>query len=949
MVDNNEQLHFSEQETLKERASNLSTRYIETLRRVVNSNAVHKDKNTGHYKLTPDGRENSHKTFDTFFELADGNHQLLRLALDGAYRAVLSEIQQGEDEKGLNEQGWTLLRTSQSIQGVNTWQEANELYAKVTGKTAKESAISASELYKKSKEIRAQLESKGIPVSEYLEKDEKIASEIFESETEKLDSETATLLGRAKESIKKVKNKLTGWLPKNQRNRQPQVVVQISASEKDAPHIFSRKMTRRQFLRFSGATIATSVLATVLKVGLDPEFQAGVSAASTRPEMPGNGENHEVSLSVLLEVYRKHFQKKGQLMPEKVWVRNEESYQGKKLTGTGVHLSILARYCYNSDKKSGEDFDAYYTRFVDSLHGLSDLAGLDFITLVTSLQISAENIGGFEKPKGAKESSDLDVKVSRVQETVITASRILGLEPRVLESIGPGGFVIQAEDKARKAGIKTPLDNALPEEGIRHYDLIRFREQTTIGMMDTEPSERSEAYRLFQNNPLVKVLDKEYPQITKIYRIANEKRDAVTRLREEMRKAGNNFIEKYVDRLKPFVNGDVKALNAIGISPIMDLWQLQNYTDVWYKVSEIPNNPEFAYQRTVEYMKIEEEKDPKSFYKRFFSQQIRNPKFIKYLMHQATISNNQEESLLLLNIQDNVARYEQSAKELRIAYLNVLQAEGSFEYDSRFQQMTSVLVTKRLSEIAGDFNPNERNNLGWHIYKTCAIREIAPIPFLVNDDFYARDITIDPPYAQNEVVKSLNTFIDMLKRAKILEVDPDDDISTTYHIFEKMFWRDGGAWPNVPKEEWERILDHFNSKIVNRLFYDFAGLIHNEQIMPQLNNLMINKKLISKPADKDPYNFFKQIVYLELNSWHMRRDIPKKDWDEVEEYFRANILPIAITRTEITPGIFKEKYNIGSADYPPIFRSQAVMFNFLIDKNPKVPSSTSSSDILSYY
>ena len=112
---------------------------------------------------------------------------------------------------------------------------------------------------------------------------------------------------------------------------------------------------------------------------------------------------------------------------------------------------------------------------------------------------------------------------------------------------------------------------------------------------------------------------------------------------------------------------------------------------------------------------------------------------------------------------------------------------------------------------------------------------------------------------------------------------------------------------------------------------------------------MINKKLISKPADKDPYNFFKQIVYLELNSWHMRRDIPKKDWDEVEEYFRANILPIAITRTEITPGIFKEKYNIGSADYPPIFRSQAVMFNFLIDKNPKVPSSTSSSDILSYY
>lgn len=707
-------------------------------------------------------------------------------------------------------------------------------------------------------------------------------------------------------------------------------------------------ITRRRLLKLTVAGLASIFISPAVKVGLDQEFQAGIGAALTRPDQTVSGEKHEVSLSVLLEVWKKHFQGKEHLLPEEVWVRGKDTYQGKKLEGSGVHLSVLARNCYEYEKADQEDFDAYYIRFIDSLHDLSDLAGLDFITLVASLQISAENISGFEKPK---EESTLDVNVSRAQEMVITGARVLGLELDLIRSLGPNGLFIQAKNQLLQLGVIFPksIDEAVSKEGIRDYDLIRFREQPTIGMMDMEPSERSSAFILFQEGPLAQQLEKDYPEVASMYRKANEKRNAVQKTKEKMRVLADDYIEKYSHRLKPFADGDAAALDVIGISTAMDSWQLQNYTDVWYKISEIPTNPEYTYQRTVESMIAEGAKDSKSFYRKLFSQQIRNPKFMSYLINQALGEAKTEELKQLLDIQNKLLVYDQESKQLRTAYLNVLQAEGPYEYDSKFQQMTSVLVTNRLSKIAGDFKQDDRDSLGWHIYKVCAIREIAPITLLVNDNCYARDITVDPPYAQDELAESLDTFASMLVKAAILKDAPDNDISIAYNTFEKLYWRDGGVWPSVPAAEWRLILDYFNTKLVNRLFYDFAGLLHNEQIMPQLNSLMLDKGLISKPADQDPYNFFTQTVYLMLNSWHMRRDIPRSDWDEVEQFFQENIMPMAYTKTESAPGIFEEKWHIGSADYPPIFRAQAVMYNFLYDKNPNTPHTPSSSELFGHH
>ncbi len=915
----------------------LAQDYAETLKKVNPSNELNQDDEAGYYKLSSYGRENAHNIFVSFIARANGDHQLLRSALEMAYKTAKNEFQQKQDER-LSEQGWALLRTVQSIQGVNTWQEANKIYAKAMGQTATESAISGAELYKVAKNIKTQLESQGILVSQYLEQDKRGMAEILNNISRELDRGTSVLLGRVGENLHKLKHRVSGWLPIRKKDSSPQIATGDDQSK--------GQISRRSFLKFAGATFGASVLAPVVRISFDPEFQAGVGAAAARPELPNSNEGCEVAQSVLHDVYKKHFHEKEHLMPEVVWARTEKTQHGEKLRGTGVHLALLAQNCFKAERKDGEGFNEYYVRFVDSLHELSDSANLDFITLIVSLQISAENVVGYEEPK---EKSNLDVNVSRIQEMGITAARAIGLEANLVKTMEPEGNAIKIRNKLENIGVVTPLDAALPKEGIRHYDLIRFREQPTTGIMDMEPGERSGAVRFHSENQLTIILMREYPKVFEVYKIANEKYDAVTKIRENMRIAANNFIERHADVLQQFSDGNTEALNAIGISPQMDPFQLQNYTDAWYKLSEIPTNPEFAYQRTVEYIKQEAMRDPQAFYRRLFSQQIRNPKFLKYLEDHFVGNGDQAGKLEISNIKDGVAEYEERARDLRVAHLNILREEGPLEYDSRFQQISSILVTKQLSDIAGEFDPTDRDSLGWHIYKVCAAREIAPISFLVDNEVFARDITIDPPYAKTAVIDSLDTFSSMLKDGKIINNGPDADIYAAYHAIEKMFWRDGGVWPSVPKEKWEQILDFFNAKLVNRLFYDYANLLRDKQKMSELSQLMISRGIISQPANEDPYYFFTQFTYLMLDSWHMRRDVSRKDWDEVERYFKESIVPIAISKIEVEPGVFKEKWNIGSADYPPIFRAQAVMYNFLFDKNPNFPRSTSSIEILGHH
>jgi len=708
-------------------------------------------------------------------------------------------------------------------------------------------------------------------------------------------------------------------------------------------------VSRRTFLKAAAALVGTAVAGyPVTRLVGNPEFRAGAAAALKRPYPPEGSGAYEVSAPTLHQLWLKHFQGKEHLFPLSTWARRKETPQGEVIEGSAIHLKILARNCYEAEKREGESFEDYFAGFVDKLHLLANAANLDFITLVSTLQISAENIGGFSEPK---DISNMDVNVSIIQKVGVTGARAMGVEIKAVSALAPGGSALIIKERLAEIGVNLPggINEALPDEGIRHYDLIRFREQPTTGMMDMEPGERAAAFDRYPNTALTILFEQNFPEAARAYKEATSKRERVQQTREEMRQLAATYLERYANRLQPFAEGNPDALNEIGITDPMHEWQLLNYTDAWHKVSEIPTNPEFAYQRTVEHMREEASQNFIGFVKKLVSQQIRNPKFLPFLLKQALNENNTEELKLLFDLQSKLVKYEDEAKQLRVAYSEVLRTEGPHEYNSLFQAITSILVTKRLSDIAGDFNANDRSNLAWHIYKTCAIREIAPLTDLVDDQEFARDITIDPPYAPASVTQSLETFANMLLEAGILTTHPGNDMNAAYHIFEKMFWRDGGVWPNVPPEKWEQILDHFNNNLVNRLFYDFAGLLHDQEKMPALNQIMLEKGLLSRPATEDPHYFFTQLVYLMLDSWHMRRDIAREDWDEVLQYFNAEIKPMIYSKKEVEPGVFKEEFFVGSADYPPIFRAQVTMYNLLYDLNLQYPDSSDSVNILGHH
>ncbi len=749
---------------------------------------------------------------------------------------------------------------------------------------------------------------------------------VYDSSATNLTGNEIFTAGR-KIQTKKILNRLTG-------------IIRLPSIKSDE--------SRRQFLKTAAAFGGAAFMAPVIKAVSSPEVRAGIGAAVARPDALIDGVKNEASIVTMVDVWKKHFKKREHLLPIEAWLRTVKTSDGGKIEGNGVHLNILADHSYEHDKKPGETFDEYYTRFVDNLSRYSEMANLDFITLVASLQISAENLGGFAEPK---RESNIDVAVSRIQEVGVTSARSLGIEEYAVSTIGPGGTLVKAGERLEEMGVKVPekLRDVLPAGGIRFYDLIRFREQPTVGLMDMEPGERAASYGLYADNPLGAVLKNTYPEVAAQYEEVNKRRAGVDSQKEKLRTISAEYIEKYHDSLEGFAKADRKSLKAIGISPDMNAWQDLNYTDVWYKGAELPTNPEFTYKRTAEYMKTEAKKDIQTFLNRLMSQQIRNPKFLKFLRNNAERNGREEEMRLLLEMEKERNVLEEQSQNLRISHLSALAAEGPYEYDSRFQQINAVLVTKRLSQIAGEYNPSDRNSLGWHIYKTSAIREIAPIPLLVDDKVFARDITIDPPYAAEEMVRSLDTFSRMISDAGMVQKEPDKDIKTMYQTLEKMFWRDGGVWPDVARDKWEEILRHFNTKMANRFFYDFIGLLDNKSKISELNGIMIESKLISEPAQEDPYEFFTQLVYLMLNSWHMRRDISREDWDKAEAYVRKSIMPLAIMDLRYASGLVSGKWSVGSADYPPIFRSQAVMYNFLSDSNPLDPLSSSSGDVVGHH
>jgi len=211
------------------------------------------------------------------------------------------------------------------------------------------------------------------------------------------------------------------------------------------------------------------------------------------------------SEATLNNCYQRFFNGKENLMPKKAWVRVLEDSGVKRIEGLGNNIASLAYLYYDREKKPNESVDQFFERFMDTLAKKSGQAGLDFITLLATLQVSGENTRDLKEQK-------TDVTVSGIQQVIIPAGRAAGLDYFAQESLRPGKQFDQLKNST--------LGKYLPDMPIEMRDMnatIRFQSERTIGMMDWESSMRADAVLRFGTEAVKAEFARDYPDLVRSY------------------------------------------------------------------------------------------------------------------------------------------------------------------------------------------------------------------------------------------------------------------------------------------------------------------------------------------------------------------------------------------------------------------------------------------------
>jgi hypothetical protein len=299
---------------------------------------------------------------------------------------------------------------------------------------------------------------------------------------------------------------------------------------------------------------------------------------------------------------------------------------------------------------------------------------------------------------------------------------------------------------------------SIPQEGSSTYELIRFRnKETTNGIMDFETQVR--ALAAIKSSPEIKIiLNRKYPYLMDKYQELSDQHQAVSIQRATIELQIREYIKNNKDYLKPFAEGNLTALAAIGIGSTIDIEQLTNFTSAWLEASKTYDDQPPTAQQIADQIKNYAAEDPENFYIHFFSQQLHISKFWQYLKEQAVKRGNQVEIKLLSDIEKSRQQYEAEVSKFDKKHNETQVVENSFEFNAEFQQLSAVMVTKYLSDQVGSYQADNKNSLYEHIYKLLGIREIATPWTLVYGSLFGRDSRIDPPYMPQNVLEGYDAF-----------------------------------------------------------------------------------------------------------------------------------------------------------------------------------------------
>ncbi len=598
------------------------------------------------------------------------------------------------------------------------------------------------------------------------------------------------------------------------------------------------EVSRRTFLRNSAGALGVGVLGLGTYVALDPwrrnaalESGAGILPALSRRAPDNSGpEIINPSENVLNICYDRFFQGKEELLPRLAWARRVDKADGRKVEGLGNNISSLAYLYFDKEKGRVETYDHFFERFVGQLRQAADIAKIDFITLMASLQVSGENTRDLKEQKA-------DVTIGRIQQAVIPAARALNLEYQLLESLRPSNSFEKIAN--------SPLKTLLPEKPIEPFDInaiIRFRTERTTGMMDWQPSMRAKALLVHGSGEVRQHFKIKYPDLVRSYQDTlvqlgvdfkpvvdeGEYQRKLATLPDNLKNAkiilkslAEDYLEKYRGRLDIFAQ-DNNAQAAIGITDPLDLWQKYNFTDIWYNLCRFswqqgPNrrDEQTALSETKSMIDEDFRNHRDWFYNNLMSQQILNPRFFNLLFDRARKVGNSFEVDLLQRLGSGINRYQAQAHLVREAYLATERVEGRLEYDSQFQCLATAMTTKMLSDQAGDFDPNERNSLYWHIFRTVSIREVSHQGLVVRESGFAPDVTVDPPYAAESTLGSLVQLETKLIEKGVIEKKAWENIDAFMRAFNALKDKKYGDLGNLRDGDKADLVRFFDARIVN--------------------------------------------------------------------------------------------------------------------------------------
>ncbi len=571
-----------------------------------------------------------------------------------------------------------------------------------------------------------------------------------------------------------------------------------------------RGKSRRKFLK---GVARTAAVATGLGVGTtaffesDPEVRSATRAVLARPFPPSTEDQFDkVNIDEILSAkYDKYFKGRENILSREAWMGNNPNAIGRS-------MAKLANLYYFSEKGRGENFIRFYDRFIDQLAEASKDANLDFIILVSSLLISAENIGTLKNYR-----NDVFPTGFLQLAGVSTFRRLGGQEyfPELMMSYNP--VKTKLYPKLQESSFKE--DTASPKEGWNINAICRFPMEITTGMMDFEPSMRARALLLFGSPDAKKIFTEKYPGVVRQYQRILDRLginyqpllDSGAKPTESLAAAKGNlesealsYLDHFAKRLDVFAQSD-DALADIGIKVPIDPWQKFNRTDIWYMLNKRRDqntqderlNEPGAVAEFKELTRAYFDRDRPHYYYALMSQQILNPKFIQYLIQGATKDGNQTEMAQLQKMQGLIDTYHEQAKLTRTAFMDAVTEEGPLEFDSEFQTLASAVITKMLSGLGGSFDPNSKNSLYWNVYRAVMNRELSQPFTLVEDSGFAPDVLVDPVYAIRPNLDYLDRFVNLLKQKGILTDPPDVDVFAVDRAIQSIRSNDFSAYESL--------------------------------------------------------------------------------------------------------------------------------------------------------